>query len=72
MISLLEKGKLDYAIGLNVPTSSCIKATDIFYDKIQMAISPDHRIAERTSIALEDIINEEFIYTKTPTKLFMS
>ena len=70
LISLLEKGKLDYAIGLKVPTSSCIKATDIFYDKIEMAISPDHTIAERSSIALEDIINEEFIYYKNSYETF--
>ena len=70
LLSLLEKGTLDYVIGLNLPTSSCLKSTNLFYDQIEMAISPMHPICEKQNICVEDIANEEFIYYKNSYETF--
>ena len=70
LISLLEKGELDYAIGLNLPISNCLKSTKLFYDQIEMAISPMHSICNKQIICLEDIADEEFIYYKNSYETF--
>ena len=70
LLSLLEKGKLDYAIGLKIPTSSCLKSINLFHDQIEMAFSPMHQISDKKSLAVEDIANEEFIYYKNSYENF--
>ena len=61
IIKLLENGKIDIAI-----TSPDIKRddmiTDILYeDEFMIAVHPDHPLAKKKQVHVEDILNEKFI-----------
>ena len=51
LVSILENGKIDFAIALETSTSSRFKFTNLFNDQIEMAISPVHSIAKKKTLA---------------------
>ena len=70
LVSMLENGKIDFAIALETSTSSRFKFTNLFNDQIEMAISPVHSIAKKDNINRDDIANEEFIFYKSTSETF--
>lgn len=70
LMSLLESGKIDFAIALESSISRRFKFTHLFNDQIEMAISPMHPISKVDKISRDDIANEEFIFYKSTSETF--
>lgn len=61
VIRLLESGQID--IGITSPGfyHPDIESTVLMHDRFMIAVHPDHRLAKKASITLDDLMEEKFI-----------
>lgn len=69
--SLVEKGKLDFAVnGGDIPYPDHIQATYLMSDQLIIAASPQNRLASYTAISKPDLIDQELIAHETNSQLY--
>ncbi|MCR8658801.1 LysR family transcriptional regulator [Paenibacillus endoradicis] len=64
MVTLLNRGEVDYCLSSPPLTGENIECQIVFIDPILVAVPKEHRLADRSSISLTELRDERFVGVK--------
>tara|TARA_R110000850_G_scaffold25755_6_gene73979 strand:- start:3001 stop:3936 length:936 start_codon:yes stop_codon:yes gene_type:complete len=70
LMGLLEAGDIDVAVAMETSFSEKLRKEKLFEDRIQMALSPLHPLANAKSVSVGDIMSESFIFYSQSSETF--